>query len=127
MSWMRWLLLGDFGQQIDLHRHADRLYGLQRRLVGKATTDAQQNDRIEALEREVLMLAAGLTAVIDLLREKGIATPQEVDAALSRGTAAAEAAAKERDEAAAAEQAQQAKVREQRTKARARRARLRRD
>lgn len=105
-SWKRWLLLGDLGQQMDLHEHADRLHGLRRGLRSKIRTDAEQDERIEALEREVLVLGAGITALLDLLRDKQVCTAAEITAALERGTAAAEQAARERDaEAAAAKKA----------------------
>jgi len=103
MSWIRYLLLGDLGQQLDIEDHESRISRLassSRRRVH------EQQSRIDVLEREVLELEAGVAALVGLLRAKGLATDVELGRALEEATRRAEQnlSAKEqrRQEAAAA-------------------------
>ena len=108
MGWMRFLLLGDIGQQLDLSDHEARM---SRMVRSGRSRDAEQDDRLRELEAEVMQLNAGLAAVVNIVRSKGIATDQEIASALESAaregerTAAAKESAKEERAAASAKEA----------------------
>ena len=106
MSWWNMFLLGDIGQQIELHDHRDRLLRLRSSVVSKSARDQTQDRRIEQLEMEVLQLKAGVAALTEVLRKKQLATDPELDAAMEASLGAAERAATERQAARDAEQRQ---------------------
>jgi hypothetical protein len=103
VSWMRFWLLGDLGQQLDLHDAQDRLSRLGASLAAERGVDRRQDDRLDLLEREVLVLEAGFSAVVQLLRDKGIVAAEELESAIGRQVGAAEARLAERRKAEAAE------------------------
>jgi hypothetical protein len=87
MDWTRFLVLGDLGQQLDIQDHDSRI---SRIAASKRARDYEQDARIDALEREVLGLGAGVAALVGLLRAKGIATEEEIGRALDEATRRAE-------------------------------------
>jgi len=103
MGWTRFLVLGDLGQQLDIQDHESRI---SRLAASKRHRDHEQDSRIDAMEREVLGLEAGVAALVSLLLAKGIATEAEIGRALDEATRRAEqnrsAKAEAREEAARA-------------------------
>ena len=108
MGWMRFILLGDIGQQLDLSDHEARMSRMAR---SGRSRDAEQDDRLRELEAEVMQLNAGLAAVVNLVRSKGLAIDQEIVSALEGAaregerTAAAKESAKQERAAASAKEA----------------------
>ena len=101
MSWTSYLLFGDLGQQLALENHEKRI---RRLAISKRRRDSEQDERIAELEAEVLQLSAGMAALVSVLRDKQIATDEEIGKCLDAATRAAEKAlAKKQDDAAAAE------------------------
>jgi hypothetical protein len=84
MGWLRWMLLGDLGQQMDISDHQaeiDRLRGqVQARHVETSTID----DRVRLLQRENDELKLYLVAVVRLLIAKKVATTEEIQALVDR-------------------------------------------
>ena len=108
MSWTRFLLLGNIGQQLDIDDHAARLSRMATRQHGR---DDEQDQRLRQLETEVMQLNAALAAVVSIVRTKGIATDPEIAAALDSAVregeraAAAKASANQEQAAAKAKEA----------------------
>jgi hypothetical protein len=84
MSWTSFLLLGDFGQQLDIHRQADQLRHLRSALGSQAARDMTQDDRLAALEDQNLRLRLYLSALIDVLSSRNLLTQAELEAAADR-------------------------------------------
>ena len=84
MGWTRYLLLGDIGQQLDLHDHARRIDRFTSAQRAGLRRDLEQDARIDELEQEVMQLNAGLAALVGLMRDKQVVTEQEIMAALER-------------------------------------------
>ena len=112
MGWTRFLLLGDIGQQFELNDHAERLSRMVRRgRIRDYGKDNEQDEHLRELEAEVMQLNAALAAVVDILRQKGIATEQEIAKALESAVregeraAAAKATAKQEEAAAKTKEA----------------------
>lgn len=89
MGWGRMLLLGNWGQQMDIHdtqRELERLraaMSAQRATdsrCAKAGVDQQQSDQIRALTRENESLELCVATLARLLHAKGIVTREELDA-----------------------------------------------
>src|SRR5262245_57376302 len=89
MSWTDYMLLGAYGQQLALQDHEQRLRRLAR---SKRRRDGEQDARIDELEAEVLQLSAGLAALVSVLRDKHVATDEEIGKCLEAATSAAETA-----------------------------------
>lgn len=102
MSWLRFLLIDDISQQLDIEDHAARLSRMATRQRGR---DNQQDVRLRKLETEVMQLNAALAAVVSIVRKKGVATDPEIAAALDDAVregeraAAAKASAKQEEAA----------------------------
>ena len=99
MSWTRFLFLGDYGQQLDLEDHNNRLRTLGAQQRTDKRRDDKQDDRLRTLEQEVMQLEAALAALASLLRDKGVANDQEIAGALDRAVAQAEQAAADKAKA----------------------------
>lgn len=95
MGWIRYLLFGDLGQQLDLRDHEARLTRLA---AASRQRSHEHSIRIEALEQEVLALGAGVAALVDLVRTKGLATDAEVGSAIEAATRRAEQGSEQREE-----------------------------
>lgn len=86
MSWLRFFLLGDFGQQLDIHEQKDHLRAVSRsqsraRLAhGKKLSDLTV--RVQTLERIVGRLGT-------LLVQRGVLTDPQLDALVDDAAAAA--------------------------------------
>ena len=111
MGWTRFLLLGDWGQQLDLQDQDARISRLAR---DKRRGDQEQDARIDELEREILQLNAGVAALVTLMRDKRIASETEIAEALAGARRAAEESVADRQQrvaAAAKEAAKEAAAR----------------
>ena len=78
MGWGRTLFLGDIGNRLDIEdteRDITRLRNLQRGQVGR---DANQDERLDALERENDELKLYLASLLRLLVSKGTLSPGEL-------------------------------------------------
>ena len=71
MGWGRMLLLGDLGQQLDIH---DIKAGLEQ----QESRDFGQDQQIGQLRQENHELKLAVTALARLLVSKGVLTPAEV-------------------------------------------------
>ena len=78
MGWARMFLLGDIGQQLDIHEAKDSLDRMRRSSAAGAARDFEQDQRIEdvALENEQLKLC--LIALVRLLVAKSVLAEAEV-------------------------------------------------
>ena len=97
MSWRNYTSLTLGGVLNEIDERLSRLNGARR------DRDSEQDDRLRELEGEVMQLNAALAAVVGIVRDKGIATDQEIAAALDnavkkgeQGAAAKETAKQER-------------------------------
>jgi hypothetical protein len=75
MGWMRYLLLGDLGQQLDIGNMQQRLEDME---GSKAHADLSQDKRIAALAGENRDLKLRLGVLIKLLIAKNLLTAQEI-------------------------------------------------
>lgn len=73
MGWGRMLLLGDFGQQMDIHDMKQTIENQQVRDIG-------QDEQIRTLQRENQDLKLAVTALMRLLVAKHVLTQNEVAA-----------------------------------------------
>jgi hypothetical protein len=99
MGWGRWLLLGDFGQQLDLHDAQASVERLRRSLSLSRGTDQKQDHRLDELEGQVLRLGAAFAALAQVLTDKGNVTAAELSAAIDAQVVIAEREAGERSAA----------------------------
>ncbi|MCI0638413.1 MAG: hypothetical protein L0Y70_05020 [Gemmataceae bacterium] len=83
MGWLRWLFLGDLGQQLDLSDQRDEIASLRQRLNSMPDAGGPDEKRMETLQRENDELKLYLAAVLRLLISKGVATVDEVRALVS--------------------------------------------
>jgi hypothetical protein len=75
MGWMRYLLLGDVGQQLDIEDMKDRMDRLRSE---KSPTDLTQDRQIAALRQEVHDLKLRLGVLIRLLIAKNVLSAEEI-------------------------------------------------
>ncbi len=78
MGWGRMLLLGDIGQQMDLHDQKAELDAMRAELRHSRRSPAETAARLEDLERENDELRLYLAATVRLLVSKGHVTRDEV-------------------------------------------------
>jgi proline dehydrogenase len=83
MGWGRYLLLGDFGQQMDLADHEAEIENLKRELRSKQRASATIEQRLDTLQRESDELKLYLAAVMRLLVAKRLATANEIKAVVA--------------------------------------------
>jgi hypothetical protein len=79
MGWLRYLFLGDFGQQLDLHEHEAELTRLKKQLDTQKGPVATK-DALKALRRENDELKLYVVAMLRLLIAKKVATVEEIRA-----------------------------------------------
>ncbi len=72
MGWGRTLLLGTWGNRLDLDDAERKAERLRRKLRLKDRQDRAQDERLDALEQENEQLKAGLVALSQLLVSKGV-------------------------------------------------------
>jgi hypothetical protein len=75
MSWLRWLFLGDLGQQLSLSEQYQRLDHLTRQFCAYAATVDQ---RLGKLQQDNAYLKSYLTAIADLLEQKALISQTEI-------------------------------------------------
>jgi hypothetical protein len=83
MGWGRWLLLGDFRQQMALADHEAEIEKLKEQLRSKQTLPSSVEQRLETLQRENDELKLYLAAVLRLLVAKKLATESEIKAVVA--------------------------------------------
>lgn len=72
MGWMRMLLLGNIGQQMDISENEAGLSALRQSMRGKRHKDAAQDRLLADLRQEVDQLKLALAAVSRLCIAKGV-------------------------------------------------------
>jgi hypothetical protein len=80
MGWGSWLLLGDFGQQLDIEDMRSETSQFRRYLLATRSDARASGQQIKQLQKEVDELKLYLGAAFRLLATKGIATPDEIKA-----------------------------------------------
>jgi hypothetical protein len=80
MGWGRTLLLGDWGNQMDIQDTRSDVADLESRLGDQGRRDMAQDQRIDALERESDELKLYLASLLRLLVRKGTLTQEELSA-----------------------------------------------
>jgi len=78
MGWLRYLFLGDLGQQLDLADHRAEIESLRQQLASRHVVSGPVDKQIQALQRENDELKLYLVAVLRLLVAKGVATADEM-------------------------------------------------
>ena len=78
MGWGRYLLLGNFGQQLDLEDHEATLRRLRQSIISSHMAERDQAALMDSVRQENLELRVCLTALIQLLIKKGAITPDEM-------------------------------------------------
>ena len=71
MGWGRMLLLGDLGQQLDIH-------DMKRQVETQQSRDMSQDEQIAQLWKENQELKLAVTALMRLLVSKGVVSQNEV-------------------------------------------------
>ncbi len=78
MGWGRMLLLGDWGQQMDLEDHRDSITKLAKQNSRLRQTGESQAERVAHVERENDELKLYLASMIRLLVNKGVCSKEEL-------------------------------------------------
>jgi hypothetical protein len=78
MGWGRMLLLGNVGQQLDIHDAEESLAALRTEVQSAAQADAGLSRRLDLLAAENAELKLYLAAVVRLLVAKGAVTDAEL-------------------------------------------------
>lgn len=78
MGWLRYLLLGDLGQQLDLQDHADEIERLKESIASRPAISGSIDSRIDVLQRENDELKLYLAAIVRLLINKNVVTAAEI-------------------------------------------------
>ena len=82
MGWMRTILLGDFGNRLDIADNEQRIARIKsdqlRKNRAKASKDQSQDQAIADLRAEVGQLEMALSTMVTLLISKGVVTSEEV-------------------------------------------------
>lgn len=78
MGWGRMLLLGDLGQQLDIHDTRTALAQIQDQLRATGQFDHEVSRRLDQLATENAELKLYLAAVVRLLVAKGVIAPGEL-------------------------------------------------
>lgn len=78
MGWLRYLFLGDLGQQLDLADQKAEIDAMRQQLQSRPSADRSKDQRLESLRREIDELKLYLAAILRLLISKRVATADEV-------------------------------------------------
>ncbi len=78
MGWVRMLLLGDFGQQVDIHDVEADVARLRARLHSQRTTDRSQDEALLVLRREVTELKLVVAELTRLLVASGTLSAEAI-------------------------------------------------
>lgn len=78
MGWGRMLLLGNVGQQLDIHDAEEALASLRTEVESAAQAEADLSRRLELLATENAELKLYLAAVVRLLVAKGTVSESEL-------------------------------------------------
>lgn len=78
MGWVRMLLLGDFGQQVDIHDIEGDVARLRARLHSQKSTDRSQDEALLVLRREVTELKLVVAELTRLLVASGTLPAESV-------------------------------------------------
>ena len=79
MGWGRMMLLGNFGQQLDIGDLEQAVTDMQSAMLDNQRTDLDQAKSIGALREENRELKLYLATIVRLLVSKGLLKPQEVE------------------------------------------------
>lgn len=80
MGWMRTLLLGDFGNRLDISDLEGEFASMQARMASNLKLDGKQDRRIERLEQDNADLKLCVASLARLLVTKSVLAPAEVRA-----------------------------------------------
>ena len=78
MGWGRLMLLGNFGQQLDIQDREREINQLRSNLDGQFARDADQDEQIRTLRQHNQELQLYMTAVVRLLVTKGVLSEAEI-------------------------------------------------
>ncbi len=79
MGWGRYLLLGNFGQQLDLQDRQREIERLRHHLDSQWSRDRTQDAQIAALREEIHDLKLYLASLVRLLASKQLVTQAEIE------------------------------------------------
>jgi hypothetical protein len=79
MGWGRFFLLGDLGQQLDIHDRERDMQDLRQQIGSQDDRDQHQDSQIAKLHVENQDLKLYLTSLVRLLISKNALTQQEVE------------------------------------------------
>lgn len=79
MGWGRMLMLGNFGQQLDIGDLNSEIAGMRNAVASNEDVDREQGQRIEQLHRENRELKLYLATLVRLLVSKGVLQAEEVN------------------------------------------------
>jgi hypothetical protein len=79
MGWGRMMLLGNFGQQLDIGDLESAITAMQSAVMENQQIDLSQAKGIASLQRENRDLKLYLATLIRLLVAKGVIKPEEVE------------------------------------------------
>jgi hypothetical protein len=82
MGWGRMMLLGNVGQQFDIHDLRDEIERMQNTVGQNQDLDQSQADEIQRLKAENRELKLYVATVVRLLVSKGVLQQGEIDAAV---------------------------------------------
>src|SRR5262245_3485280 len=78
MGWGRMLLLGNIGQQLDIHEAAGDIESLKAALERTAALDRSQDERLAQLQKRVLDLELCVASLLRLLAQKQTVSEDEL-------------------------------------------------
>ncbi|WOO40171.1 hypothetical protein [Rubellicoccus peritrichatus] len=79
MGWGKYLLLGDFGQQLDLEDQKEEIRSLRKRISLNNATNSSVTQRLERLEKENDELKLYLSSLVVLLKNTGAITKDQLE------------------------------------------------
>ncbi len=83
MGWGRMLLMGNFGQQLDIGDVENAVNEMQSAFLENHQVDLKQEHSITELRRENQDLKLYLATIVRLLVSKGVLKPEEVEATVN--------------------------------------------
>jgi len=79
MGWGRMLMLGNFGQQLDIGDLNNEIAGMRNAVASNEDVDREQEQRIQQLQGENRELKLYLATLVRLLVSKGVLRAEEVN------------------------------------------------